>query len=496
LHTDKLYSQKALHASQRHALPRAAALEPELSAAGNEHLQPASCVGALFNQRDTLLQVPADNKYSRQSSQAMLAAAITFLLVMSTNATTIWGIQGNIQVLAGVSRTLQELAGRSQDLEVSMGRHFNDQNVLMLENLEPLAGETTRDEAPMTDAIQIGKIGLNTRIEPPSASRQARPSAHAPNSGKRPAYGKFGPPLLLNAAQAARTAGMPDAYPHVKEIQSNLLALGFDLGEDQVKGITGTRTVQAMNELRLLYLPAAGKQKAPDGNQLIATVMKYANQARQDKKKFGIDSGILAAIRLGSLRTGVDFSFLMELASIESSFDPTKKASKTFAAGLYQFKDDTWLETVKTYGEKYGIGSYASQVENNIDDTGNTQPTIRDPVVYRHVLALRHNPRISALLAAEYVKYNMKRLAYSLDRKPGQTDLYLSHFFGAAGAISFLKTLDEHPDKIAGDVFPQAAKNNQSIFQPKLSKPRTVAEVYKIFERKFNTSRYRDSNPS
>ena len=496
MHTGKLYSQKSLHASQRYALPRAAALETELSAAGYEHLQPESRVGALLNQRDTLHQVQAHNKYSRQSSQAMLAASITFLLVMSTNATTIWSIQDNIEVLAGVGRTIQELSGRGQDLEVSMGRHFNDQNVVMLENLEPLAGDSSKDEAPVTGAIQIGKIWLNWGTESPSESRQTRPTAHVPYPGKRPAYGKFGPPLLLNAAQATRTTGMPDSYPHVKEIQDNLLALGFDLGEDHVKGITGTRTVQALNEFRLLYLPAAGKQKAPDRNQLITTVMKYANQARQDKKKFGIDSGILAAIRLGSMRTGVEFSFLMELASIESSFDPTKKASKTFAAGLYQFKDDTWLETVKTYGEKYGIGSYASQVENNIDDAGNTRPTIRDPVVYRHVLALRHNPRISALLAAEYVKYNMKRLSYSLDRKPGHTDLYLSHFFGPAGAISFLKTLDEHPDKIAGDVFPQAAKNNQGIFQPKLSKPRTVAEIYKIFERKFNTSRYRDSNPS
>jgi hypothetical protein len=434
LHTNKLYSQKALHASQRHALPRAAEL--------------GSCVGALINKRDTLLQVQTDNKYSRQSSQAMLVAGITFLLVMSTNATTIWGVQSNIQVLAGVSSTLQELAGRSRVLEVSMGRHFNDQYMLMLENLEPLAGDTTRDEAPVTDAIQIGKIELNTGKELPSAPPQTRPLGHVPKSGKRPAYGKFGPPLLLDATQAARTAGRPDSYPHVKEMQGNLLALGFDLGEDHAKGITGTRTVQAMNEFRLLYLPAAGKQKTPEKNQLIATVMKYANQARQDKKKFGIDSGILAAIRLGSMRTGVEFSFLMELASIESSFDPTKKASKTLAAGLYQFKDDTWLETVKTYGEKYGIGSYASQVENYIDDMGNTQPTIRDPVVHRHVLALRHNPRISALLAAEYVKYNMKRLSYSLDRKLGHTDLYLSHFFGAAGAISFLRALDENPDKL------------------------------------------------
>jgi hypothetical protein len=72
----------------------------------------------------------------------------------------------------------------------------------------------------------------------------------------------------------------------------------------------------------------------------------------------------------------------------------------------------------------------------------------------------------------------------------------LTHFFGATGALSFLKVLDENPDRIAGDVFPKAANSNQNIFRPKLSKPRTVAEVYKVFESKFNTARYEDWNPS
>ena len=56
---------------------------------------------------------------------------------------------------------------------------------------------------------------------------------------------------------------------------------------------------------------------------------------------------VLAAIRLASKRTGVEFSFLMELAATESSFNPQAKASTSTAVGLYQFKEDTWLDTIK-----------------------------------------------------------------------------------------------------------------------------------------------------
>jgi hypothetical protein len=72
----------------------------------------------------------------------------------------------------------------------------------------------------------------------------------------------------------------------------------------------------------------------------------------------------------------------------------------------------------------------------------------------------------------------------------------LTHFFGTTGAISFLKTLYEHPDRIADEVFPVAARTNQAIFHPKSRKPRTIAEIYKMFQQKFSNTRYEDANPS
>ncbi len=445
---------------------------------------------------DSRLHLQTEYTVHGQFSGTLLCAGIIFFLGMAMNASTIWGVQRNILELAGVSKDIRKLAAHGDELAMIMEHRFGGRELLLPGKSETSNGETAADEVSLTQPVQTGKAAPDFGEKPPSASPQSRSAAHERETGKRLAYGKWGPPLLLNAAQAASSVGKLAANAPGKEIQSNLLALGFDVREGHANGQTGTRILQALNEFRLLYLPAPGRQKVPDGDQLIASLRTYAAQARNDERKFNIDSGVLAAIRLGSMRTGVDFSFLMELAAAESSFDPTIIAPKTAAAGLYQFKDDTWLEAVKTYGRKYGMGVYASQVENYIDEAGNARPTIHDPVVHQHVLALRYNPRISALLAAEYVKYNREQLSNSLDREPGHTELYLTHFFGATGAISFLKALDENPDRIAGEVFPKAAENNQGIFRPKLSKPRTVAEIYKMFDRKFNSSRYRDANPS
>ena len=432
----------------------------------------------------------------------MLSTGIIFLLVMAMNTSSIRGVQENFLELAKVSAELRTLAAHSSELAASMQYLPRGEGMTLTappaspgRHTAP-AGEQP-GKTPPWQSVQTVRAGQDPVVmeQPPSAAA-SRPAPPGRDPGESLAYGKWGPPLLLNVAQGAAPVGHHGSNPEGKEIQNNLRALGFDVREDQPDGRRGTRILQAINEFRLLYLPSKDRKKAPDSEQLSASVMKYAVQARKDTRKFRIDSGILAAIRLGSMRTGVEFSFLMELAAAESSFDPTSIAPKTAAAGLYQFKDETWLEAVRNYGEKYGMGVYAEQVEEYTDRAGKKRLIIHDPDIQEYVLALRHNPRVSALLAAEYVKYNRKRLTNTLDREPGYTELYLTYFFGASGAISFLKTLYENPDRIADEVFPRAAKNNQTIFRQKSSKPRTVAEIYKMFQRKFSTTRYKDANPS
>ncbi len=277
--------------------------------------------------------------------------------------------------------------------------------------------------------------------------------------------------------------------PLVKEQQENLLTLGFDLGE--ADGFKGLRSRQAIAEFRALYLPDSAKQL--QDAELAVIIATYANLARSDAARFGIDHGIVAAIRLSSVRTGVNFSYLMKLAAAESNFKPASKSATSSATGMYQFTHDTWLNTIKMHGAKYGlVGDYAANIEYRVTRYGRQRPVVRDKSMYQHLLALRKNPRISALMAAEMVRDNQQILAYTIDREPTQTDLYLTHFLGADEAITFLQSLEQSPDAHAVELFPMAASSNHRIFHPQTCAPRTVDEVYALFGEKFSTRRYDD----
>ncbi len=288
-------------------------------------------------------------------------------------------------------------------------------------------------------------------------------------------------------ATAPQTAPPGEDSAAARQRRDNLTLLGLYAGQGASAVGEGGATDSAMQRFRQLYRPAG----EPD-NQADAALQQYADAVRTDTERFDVDSTVLAAIRLASLRTGVEFSYLMELAEVESSFDPLARAPTSTASGLYQFKDESWLDAISAYGNDYGLGQYAALVEHRRDDSGVMQPYIGNPAQQQRVLDLRFDPRLAALLAAEHVRNSRERLASSLERQPDRAELYLTHFFGTSGAISFLKVLAESPDRIAGELFPGPARRNRSIFQTRNRAPRTVAEVYRLLARKFNTARYEE----
>lgn len=298
---------------------------------------------------------------------------------------------------------------------------------------------------------------------------------------------QWGPLLVMPEPDKRKRYYAYDAL--VKTQQQDLLTLGFNVGK--ADGYKGARTRQAMAEFRALYLPDSAEQLKDADLALIMD--NYANLARSDAAEFGVDQGVVAAIRLSSVRTGVDFSYLMKLAAAESNFGPASKAATSSATGLYQFTHDTWLNTLKTHGEKYGlVADYAANIEYKQTRSGYQRPVVRDQKLYKHLLALRKNPRISAMMAAETVRDSQQKLAQLFNREPTETDLYMSHFLGDDGAITFLQSLQHSPGANAVELFPEAARSNRSIFHPEAGEPRTLNEVYAHFGKKFNTQRFGD----
>jgi len=118
-------------------------------------------------------------------------------------------------------------------------------------------------------------------------------------------------------------------------------------------------------------------------------------------------SPVHAAIASAASATGVDFRYLLAQARLESGLDPHARARTSSAAGLYQFTGQTWLNTLARHGADHGLDWAGNAVGNA---AGN-------PALRNQLLALRHDPQLSALMAGDLANDNRAALAASLGRE-------------------------------------------------------------------------------
>ncbi len=192
-----------------------------------------------------------------------------------------------------------------------------------------------------------------------------------------------------------------------------------------------------------------------------------------------------SAIASAAQATGVDFNYLMNQARIESSLNPSARASTSSATGLFQFTKQSWLATVKQHGSEHGLGWAADAIEQ----TGGGRYAVSDPALAARILDLREQPEAASAMAAEFATDNGAYLQSELGRAPEQVDLYLAHFLGAAGAAKFLKAHDADPDAAAAPLLPQAAAANRGIFYG-TNGARSLAEIRSRFAAKLSAGTY------
>lgn len=182
---------------------------------------------------------------------------------------------------------------------------------------------------------------------------------------------------------------------------------------------------------------------------------------------------IALALSLASTSTGADFDYLMTTAARESSFQADARAATSSAQGLFQFIEETWLQTVKEEGGRFGLEAYAERIERTEDG----RYVVADARHRKAILALRNDPKISALMAGAHAQRNAQQIAAQIGRQPTMGELYIAHFLGSADAARLIVLRATMPDLSAPDCFPKAAAANRSIFYAG-KRPRSVSQVY------------------
>ncbi len=193
---------------------------------------------------------------------------------------------------------------------------------------------------------------------------------------------------------------------------------------------------------------------------------------------------VQSAIAFASQKTGVDFSYLLGQAKLESGLKANAKASTSSAQGLYQFVEQSWLGVVKQHGSEYGLGWAADAIHAG----ANGRLTVSDPGTKRAILALRNDPATASLMAAEHASDNGDAIKSALGRDATSTDLYMAHFLGLGGARSFLTAMDSNPGRSGASMFPAAARANHSVFYTSNGTPRSLSQIYDRLGAKLNAS--------
>ncbi len=181
------------------------------------------------------------------------------------------------------------------------------------------------------------------------------------------------------------------------------------------------------------------------------------------------------AISIASRRTNASFDYLVNTARRESSFKASAKSPSSSAAGLFQFIEGTWLKVVKEDGDRLGL----SDIAKNIRKTSSGKYYVPNKGQRREILALRHDPETSALVAAAYTEKNESYVRSRIGRTPSDGELYLAHFLGPGSAAKMIQLAERQPDAPANRYFPAAARANKSIFY-KNGRPRSLEQVHKI----------------
>lgn len=187
--------------------------------------------------------------------------------------------------------------------------------------------------------------------------------------------------------------------------------------------------------------------------------------------QYKTDSNVLAALHGAAAETGTSFDVLLASAAAESGLRPGAKAAGSSASGMFQFIEQTWLEALRQYGPAHGLAAEAAAVVSR-----NGRLTVDDPQLRRHILDLRQDPRVSALLAGDSLHAIAGRLGAVLGRAPDVAETYLGHFLGAGGAVQMLQAARATPGRPAADLLPQAAQANPQMFAGPDGKPLSVAQ--------------------
>jgi hypothetical protein len=151
--------------------------------------------------------------------------------------------------------------------------------------------------------------------------------------------------------------------------------------------------------------------------QSIAGIRPVAGLRPAAPARAPVQADVRASIARAAQATGVDFDYLLAQAKLESSLNPAARAPTSSAAGLYQFTNGTWLQTLKRHGASHGMNWAGAMIDGG---------RVTDPAMRAQIMAMRYDADASSLMAAELANDNRADLTALLGREPDAAESFTS----------------------------------------------------------------------
>jgi hypothetical protein len=335
-----------------------------------------------------------------------------------------------------------------------------------------------------TNSIQIGTKPLSAHVNDPAMLREILALRHEPGLQQKLADG-YKKSHHIDIPHVIYTGENTKPNGGIASLQRDLQTLGFDIGSPKPTGINNALTQASLTEFVQQTRPPIAPGTVPQrlaqaAHEAVADAQKYAGH------NINMTPAVAHAIRNGANATGMHYSYLMQTAQRESSFDPNNSPSPgdpDSVLGLYQMKPMTWIGLIKLHGEKYGLGNLAHQITG-----ANGYWHLKDKTTFDYAQTLRTDPRLNALLGAELQNDQRMMLPASLRDDDGA--LYAMQLLGATDAKTYNHGLANTPNAPAAAALPSDVTHgtNYSIFYDG-SAPKSFAQVNAGFNASFDADR-------
>jgi len=323
-----------------------------------------------------------------------------------------------------------------------------------------VAESTSSVPIPESKPTQLASVGANPARGQTSAfgsvlaetSGADEQTASAPLPGRKPAS------VLPGAKPEAPPSALASApLPGVKpEVPESLLATAPlpgtkpDVPETLLATAPTPKTKPEVPVTQLAAAPLPGMKPAVPASAL-AVAATSAERVR------------LASRQVARI-SGHSMAAILAQATQESGLDVRAKSKTSSAAGPFQFLERTWLGLFRRFGPAYGLGDLARQVE-----VRNGIPRVRDAAVRRQILELRHDPDVSAGMAARYLAEGRERLQRKLGRPVSEAESRIAYVRGVGGANRLLRAAEKRDPTPAAQILPAAARANRGLFYDRAS---------------------------